>query len=250
MTRVAAIYDIHGNLPALDAVLADIERQKVDLIVVGGDIAWGPFPRETVERLRELEGATCIRGNADREVATGSPDEREPGNPVGEITSWVREQLTDEQVAWLGDLPPSQVAAVDRLGDVLFCHGSPRSDEEAITHLSPVDRLREALGGVGQRTVVCGHTHMQFERRMDDHRIVNAGSVGLPYQGEGGAFWLLLGPGLQLHRTDYDVEAAARSMSLTDCPHVSEVFASTLLEPPAADEVARRFEEAEMRRSY
>lgn len=246
--RVAAIYDIHGNLPALEAVLEDIERAGVDLIVVGGDVAWGPFPSETVDVLVGLDGAEFIRGNADREVAgrLGVDDGLSP--EVAAITEWCADQLTDDQRDWLDGLPMKCFLEVDGLGIVQFCHGSPRSDEEIITPLSPEERLRGALEGVREPTVVCGHTHMQFSRRLFDKNaliekhIVNAGSVGLPYQQPSGAYWVLLGPGVDHRRTDYDVGKTVAAMRRTDCPHLHEYFTSTIATPPDSVDTAREFE--------
>jgi putative phosphoesterase len=195
--RVAALYDIHGNLPALNAVLADVDA---DLILVGGDIAAGPWPSETLERLRELgERARFIRGNADREVADGTEGLAPP-----EIVNFVRERLSPEQISFLGSLPLTQSVEVDGLGLVLFCHATPRNDEEVFTRISPDASWQAALAGVREQVVVCGHTHVQFERRIGDVRLVNAGSVGMPYESEPGAYWALLGPDVQFHRTAYE----------------------------------------------
>jgi putative phosphoesterase len=245
--RIAALYDVHGNLPALEAVLRDVRAESVDVVVVGGDVVWGPWPGEVLELLRGIEGVRFIRGNADREVATSSGDLE---GATGEVTAWVADHLSAEQKEWLLALPPDFAGEVDGLGDVLFCHGSPRSDEEMMTRLSPLTRLEAALHGVAQRTVVCGHTHTQFRRPVGDHEVVNAGSVGMPYEGRPGAFWALLGPGVDLRRTDYDVDAAARAMEETGCPHVREVFVDTILRPLSPEDAAREFEEIAARRSY
>lgn len=240
--RIAAIYDIHGNLGALEAVLTDIEREKVDLVLVGGDLAWGPFPRETINLLRRLENATFIRGNADREVAQRLGREDGLDEVTADVNRWAADRLSGDQMDWLARLQPMFVGEVDEIGDVHFCHGSPRSDEEVITPLTTGSRLRSALVGVKELTVVCGHTHMQFRREEGNHHIVNAGSVGMPYQGEQGAFWALLGPDLELRKTTYDVERAVAAMKASECPHVEEVFIDTLLHPPEMDETARHFE--------
>jgi putative phosphoesterase len=239
--RIAAIYDIHGNVHALHAVLEEIQRASVDVILVGGDVAWGPFPRETVSLLQGLgDRATCIRGNADREVGarlqTGADD------ATDDVTLWAADQLSSSELGWLSALPESFRADVGEVGPTLFCHGSPRSDEEPLTPLTPDDRLRKAIAHVEMNMVVCGHTHMQFERRVDGTRVVNAGSVGLPYQKPAGAYWALLGPVVELRRTKYDIAASARAMSATSCPHVDDVFANIILRPPDANDVAPHFE--------
>ena len=166
MRRVAALYDIHANLPALEAVLA--EAGDADLLLVGGDFSRGPMPAETVDRLRGLaERVRFIRGNADR-IAAGEGE-------------WEAGRLGAERLEFLAGLPETATVEVDGLGPVLFCHGSPRGDEDIVTAVTPPDRLERILAGVSEPVVVCGHTHHQFELRSRATRIVNAGSVGMPY---------------------------------------------------------------------
>ena len=218
MTRVAALYDIHANLTALDAVLA--EAGEADLVVVGGDFAHGPLPAETVDRLRGLgDRVRFIRGNADREV--GRPD------------AWQRAPLGDDRLAFLAGLPETVTIEIDGLGSVLFCHGSPSSDEEIITAVTPEDRLGRILADVSQPVVVCGHTHHQFDRTAHGIRVVNAGSVGMPYEGRPGAFWAMLGPDVELRSTAYDLDAAAEAIVASGYPGADELVA-TLRSPPAA----------------
>jgi len=209
--RVAALYDVHGNLPALDAVLAEVEA---DLILVGGDFVAGPWPAETLERLRGLgERARFIRGNADREliqVSGSEPQARKGGSPPG-VIDWIRGRLSQQQLGFLHSLPLTETVDVDGLGRVLFCHATPRSDDELLTRISPEERWQAALEGVDADVVVCGHTHMQFDRRVGDIRLVNAGSVGMPYEREPGAYWALFGPDVDLRRTEHeagDIEAS------------------------------------------
>jgi putative phosphoesterase len=188
--RVAALYDIHGNLPALDAVLAEVDA---DVIVVGGDFVAGPSPAETLERLRSLDAdVRFIRGNADREVY-----DEAPGMAPPEMLEYVRQRLSSEQIEFLRSLPLTL-----SLGRVLFCHATPRNDEEIFTRDSPDERWAAALAGVDADVVVCGHTHVQFDRRVGDVRLVNAGSIGMPYEHEPGAYWALLdGTDVELRRT-------------------------------------------------
>ena len=190
--RVAALYDIHGNLPALDAVLPEVDA---DVILVGGDFVLGPWPAETYERLRSLEGdVRFIRGNADREVA-----EEKPGRAPPELMEFARGRLPEEALSFLRSLPLTET-----IGGVLFCHATPRNDEEIFTRISPDERWAEALAGVTAEVVVCGHTHVQFDRRVGDVRLVNAGSIGMPYEREPGAYWALLdGTDVELQRTEY-----------------------------------------------
>jgi putative phosphoesterase len=224
--RVAALCDVHGNLPALEAVLAEIRSLDVDRVVCGGDVAAGPFPQECVDRLREIE-AVFVRGNADRET---------PRAPEG-TWEWLAAQLDATTVELLRTLPLSVA-----LGGVLYCHGSPRDDEEILTKLSPDARFRAALAGVEERVVVGGHTHVQFERVVDGIRFVNAGSVGIPYEGRQGAFWALLDGGeADLRRTAYAVDAAVAAIRASTYPG-AEQLAGWLLEPQDPDEVSAYFE--------
>ncbi len=189
--RVATLYDVHGNLPALEAVLAEIPDDAT--IVVGGDVvAGGTHPSETLERLRGLgDRVVWIRGNADRELTPG-----EPGlAPAGALDA-TRAALTDEQIEFLYTRPPT--AQIDR---VLFCHATPRNDVDIFTERTPEERLVEIFAGVDADVVVCGHTHMQFERSIAGKRVINSGSVGMPYENEPGAYWML---DLEHRRTTYD----------------------------------------------
>lgn len=242
--RIAAIYDIHGNLPALEAVLREIEIEAPDLIVVGGDVAAGPLPRETIERLQRLDvPVRFIRGNADREMAAAFDGRFEEVLPpeVREITEWVARQITVEQRDFLAAFEQSVVLQVDGLGETIFCHATPRSDLELFTVRTPDELLREIFGGVTQSIVVCGHTHMQFDRRVGDMRLVNAGSVGMPY-GAPGAYWALLGPGVQLRRTTYDLQAAADRIRQSSYPGAEDFAENNVLRPPTTAEALAFFE--------
>ncbi len=224
--RVAALCDVHGNLPALEAVLAEVASLDVDRIVCGGDVVAGPFPRECLARLREL-GAAFVRGNADRES---------PRAPAG-TWEWISSNLDADALEFLAGLPQTV-----SLGGVLYCHGSPRDDDEILTRVSSDERFRAALEGVDERLVVGGHTHVQFERVIDGIRFVNAGSVGIPYEGKRGAFWALLdGDEVDLRHTPYAVDAAAAAIRTSGYPGADEI-AGWLLEPEDPDEVSAYFE--------
>jgi putative phosphoesterase len=230
--RVAVVSDVHGNLPALEAVLAEIEREEVGLVVSGGDVAMGPMPAECVDALLALDRVVWVRGNADREAVP----ER-----YTELARWVAERLGPERQELVAGAPLTAAVDVDGLGSVLCFHGTPRSDEEILTKLSPDQRVAEALDGVEQRVVVHGHTHVQYDRQVAGRRIVNAGSVGMPYEGRQGAFWALLGPDVELRRTEYDVEDALAAIRATGYPAVDELT-GWLLEPPDPDEISTFFE--------
>ena len=245
--KIAALYDIHGNLPALNAVVEELERIGPDVIVVGGDIVSGPMPRTTLERLRQLAGhVVALRGNADREVVAAFDGERFAANlpeEVREVTQWVAQQLEPEQRDYLAHLPEHITLAVDGLGDVLFCHATPYSDEDIFTPITPQERLRLLFGDVAQHVVVCGHTHMQFELHVDGVRVINAGSVGMPYADRPGAYWLLLGPGgSELRRTTYDLEAAAEAVRASGYPQARDFAEENVLRVPTAEEAMAVFE--------
>jgi len=198
--RVAALYDVHGNLPALEAVLADVPGDAT--IVLGGDLVYGPFPAETLELLRALgDRALWLRGNADRELGPGETGTASPGN-----LAWVRARLTKGQLDFLYGLPPTLELDVDGVGRVLFCHAVPANDVDVFTDRTPEDRLAPLFAGVEADVVVCGHTHVQFERTVGRLRVVNAGSVGMAYEDEPGAYWLLLGPGVEHRRAAYELD--------------------------------------------
>jgi putative phosphoesterase len=249
--RIAAIYDIHGNLPALNAVLAEISKVSPDLILVGGDIVSGPMPRATLDRLLEFEGKVyCIQGNADREVVTAFDDlplDKDIPEEVREVTLWTAKQLECRHRNFLAQLPKQVVLPIDNLGDVLFCHGSSRSDEEIITVATPEARLREMLFEVEQNIIVCGHTHMQFDRYLDNKEIVNAGSVGMPY-GEPGAYWLLLDHQIVLRKTRYDLKQAAEDIRNSGYPQAQDFADNNVLEPPTAAEAIAVFEQIAARK--
>ena len=247
--RVAALYDIHGNLPALEAVLHDVRQAGVDDVIVGGDVVPGPMPRQTVDALLSLDiPAQFIRGNGEHEVLAmlaGVDTGRVPGQFRGAIR-WVGQQLTPEHVRLLGDWPPTAQLAIPGLGDVLFCHATPRDDNEVFTRLTPEDRLLPVFEPVDAAVVVCGHTHMQFDRQIGGHRVVNAGSVGAPW-GEPGAYWLLLGPDVELRHTTYDLSAAAARVRATDYPLDDEFGAGWVLQPPSEAEMLEVYERAALR---
>src|SRR5215212_7895051 len=176
VARVAAIYDIHGNLPALEAVLDDIRRADVDHVVVGGDVFPGPMARECLARLLDLDiPVQFIQGNGDR-VVLGQLAGTEPSEvpeQFREVVRWVAQQLDPEHERLLASWPKTLRVAIPDLGEVLFCHATPRSDTEIFTRLTPEDRLLPLFEGLGVSVAVCGHTHMQFDRRVGRVRVVN-----------------------------------------------------------------------------
>jgi len=197
---LAVLYDIHGNLPALEAVLAEVEVMRVDRFLLGGDYGTpSPAPHETLARLRELPAATWIRGNGERWL-------REPPE-IPEVIQVYEEfegVLTDEEIDRLYGLPVSV-----ELDGILYVHGSPISDVESFAP-QPEEGEERMLGGVRDRTIVFGHSHQQFRRPGPDGTdLVNPGSVGMPLDGDARTAWATWDGDFEFRRTEYDVEGAA-----------------------------------------
>jgi putative phosphoesterase len=205
MERIAVLADIHGVLPSLEAVLAEPDVRSADVVVLAGDLAAGPLPVETLDLLQGLgDRAVWVRGNADRELVSMARGEQL--DPPDQVSPWAAAELRPDQVELLSSLPLTVT-----IGDVLFCHATPRNDEEVVLVDSPIARWEQVLGGVPDeiRTIVCGHTHMPFARQVDRRLVVNAGSVGMPYGAPLPSWALLTGPDVQLRRTAVDLNALA-----------------------------------------
>jgi putative phosphoesterase len=237
--RVAAIYDIHGNLPALEAVLQDMRRAEVDQVVVGGDVVPGPMQNETLKALLDLTiPVQFIQGNCEVAVLAEMSGRSIRALPeqAREAVRWSAQQLTPQSARLLAGWPMTLRLEIPGLGQVLFCHGTPRDEDEYFTRLTPVDQLLPLFEGLGVSLVVCGHTHMQFDRMIGRTRVVNAGSVGMPF-GQPGAYWLLLGPGIELRYTPYDLKRAAERVQETSYPQAQEFAARNILQPPSEEQM-------------
>lgn len=248
--RVAALYDIHGNLPALEAVLQEVREDGADVVVVGGDVLPGPMPRETLACLTALElPVHFIHGNGDRVVATllAGGDIPEVPEAFRDGIAWTAAQLDAGQRERLAAWPSRCQLEIPGVGRTLFCHATPRNDVECFTRLTAEARLAPVFAGVDADVVVCGHTHMQFDRRVAGRRVINAGSVGMPFAGPPGAYWLMLGGGLELRRTDYDFAAAAEQLRRTGFPLVETLAVRYVLSPPAEEDSLRQFAGVELR---
>ena len=216
--NVAALYDVHGMPWALEAVLADVG--DADAIVFGGDLLHGPFPERVVELAQAAE-ARFVRGNC----------EREPKD-------WDRDRVSARQLEWLASLPLTQ-----SLDGVLYCHATPRDDMPMTTVFTPDELIEERFGGFAEQTLVIGHTHHQFDRRVGDLRVVNAGSVGMPYEDEVAAFWLLVEDGEpRFRKTTFDVERAVDQLRASGWPETERFVAENLLVPASRDEAVAFFE--------
>jgi putative phosphoesterase len=231
--RVAVLADVHGNAVALQAVLEELARAEHDLVVFGGDLTWGPEPAETYRLASALPAARFVRGNADRAIA-----ERDEQT---DRARWMQEQHSGDLRAFVEAFDEQIAIDVDGLGAVRFAHGSPRSDEECVTPETPAERVLEFMDGIAERVLVTAHVHIQFDREVAGIRSVNPGSVGLAYEGRPGAYWALLGPDVELRRTEYDVERAAAAHRTMPG---GEQLAELLLTPPEPREV---IEDAERR---
>ena len=201
--KVAALYDIHGMPWALEAVLAEVDA---DAIVFGGDYLYGPYPRETVAMIRSLD-AQVLRGNCE-DLAE----------------EWERNELAVGDLEWLQSRPLSVT-----IDGVLYCHAAPDDNTRITTAATPDDAVRQAFFG-HTGTIVIGHTHHQFDRKIGDLRIVNAGSVGMAYEGDVAAFWTLIEDGKpRPMRTPFDVDQAVSEMHASAWPKAEEFIAENLL---------------------
>ncbi|KHL10592.1 putative phosphodiesterase [Mumia flava] len=204
---VAVLSDVHGVLPVLEAVLSEPDVTASDLVVVTGDHAAGPMPTETLDRLTALgERVVLVRGNADRElveVARGGTSEHAE-------SVWAAGRLRPDHIDLLAGLPHPVTIDVAGFGPVVFCHGTPRDDDEVVLVDTRLARWVEVLAALPPDvgTVVCGHTHMPFVRLVDRRTVVNPGSVGMPYGRVGGAWALLREGRIELRHTAIDVDAA------------------------------------------
>jgi len=233
--RVAALYDVHGNLPALEAVLEEAADYRPDLIIFGGDVASGLLPVETLDLLMTLEDVRFVRGNADRALVEMYDQERKSDGLADE---WVVAQITPRHRDFLDAFETKVVA-----DGTLYCHATPHDDEPIFTRLSLDERVRRLIGYVEHDLVVCGHTHMQFDRTVYGIRVVNAGSVGMPY-GTTEACWALVEDGeVDLRRTWYDLEAAAERLRRSGHSQAKTLVAENVLTSPSEEEAIGFFEE-------
>jgi putative phosphoesterase len=230
--RIAVLNDIHGNLPALEAVLAELDA---DLVVVGGDVVAGPMAAEVLDALNALSvPVRWVMGNADREVLS-PPIEK---SAAAVVARFAATRLTASHRALVASFETTVVE-----NGILFCHGTPRSDTEIVTIFTPDEIIEEIVFGIAEPVIVGGHVHHQFDRQVGSHRWLNAGSVGLPYESRPGAFWLLLDASVPTFRcTEYDIDAAVERIRATGIPDPDGLLRASLIEPTARDEIATLFE--------
>jgi predicted phosphodiesterase len=252
--RVAALYDIHGNLPALEAVLAEVQNSDIDRVVVGGDVIPGPMPCETLDLLLGLDlPVDFIYGNGElavlAQLAAGDSGEvtysgTVSGEPLPEplqgLIRWTASQLRGDQEGVVRTWPGTVAIDHPDLGRVLFCHATPWSETDGFTRLTSEQSLLPVFQGLPSQLVVCGHTHMQFDRMVGTTRVVNAGSVGMPF-GKPGADWLVLAGSLELRHTPYDLASAATRVRATQYPQAEEFASRSMLAPPSEEDMAHAF---------
>jgi len=246
--RVAALYDIHGNLPALETVLQEVHAAAVELVIVGGDIVPGPMPIEALECLLHLDlPVQFIQGNCEIDALaemTGTGAARVP-KQVREIMRWSAQQIFPVYEQLVAGWATTLCIEIDGIGTVLFCHATPHDDNEIFTRLTPEESLLPIFEALDVDMVVCGHTHMQFDRMIGKIRVVNAGSVGMPF-GEPGADWLMLDGEVQLQHTTYDLTKAAERIRKTMYPQAQEFAANHVLQPPGEKQMLEAFARAQL----
>jgi putative phosphoesterase len=223
--KILALYDIHGNPDALDAVLADPRATGPDVVVIGGDAVPGPEARATLDRLQAISlPIRWVRGNGEREVADAAGVDSMADDLAARTAAITARELGQPRSRALGALPLTV-----ELDGVLFCHASPRRDDEMLTRLSTAQRWSDALRGAGAGLIVAGHTHQQDDRIVAATRFVNAGSVGLPYEGDGAARWLWIDDGVpELRNTAYDAATAGTRFLAAGWPDEQSVRAALI----------------------
>jgi len=225
--NIAALYDIHGNATALESVLDELSQYNVNQVLIGGDLVWGPEPREVMDILMNYKDKfVFIRGNADREVAYRYDTNNNLPEFVSVMNHWCADQLTTEQIDFLKGLQDCF-----KTNDYLFIHGSPRSDEESIRKDTPKEEIVPMIEGTYENTIICGHTHVQFDRRIDNKRIVNAGSIGLQSNAPGACWVMISDKDIELKVTQYDIKKASERILNSNCPYKMD-FADHILHPP------------------
>jgi predicted phosphodiesterase len=230
--------DVHGNAVAFAAVIEEIRADQPDLVVVNGDLSWGPEPEATLVMADALEGALCVRGNAESALLRAA---LEPSSEPSDTSAWMLGQHTLARIEEIQSYAGAVTVDVDGVGRIFVCHGSPRGDQELVTPHTPAERIRASLNGAELDVLVTAHVHLQFKREVLGITSMNAGSVGLQYGGTPAAYWAEIGPEISLRRTPYDLEEAVRKAQSSGIPTADRIV-QTLREPPSADEVVEHAE--------
>jgi len=231
--RIAAIYDIHGNFPALQAVVAEISKASIDLILVGGDVIAGPMPVETLQLLEKTSKKIpmqFIHGNAESELIrfVNGKDINGLTKNSEAITHWLAKELNSEQIEFISTWAKIRQLKLDNGKEILFCHATPDNDIDIFTQLSLESELIPVFKNLKASIVICGHTHMQFDREIANIRVINAGSVGMPF-GHTGADWLIIDNEISFMHSDYNLEKAAISIRKTNYPQADQFANNNVL---------------------
>jgi len=242
--RIAVLNDIHGNLPALEAVLLEVGTRGADRVIVGGDVFPGPMSHLVLRALAECglpvdfiygNGEVAILEHTAGKIPARLPEAYRP------IVRWNAEQLDANDVQAIAQWPMTLRVEVPSIGDVVFCHATPRDENEIFTKRTPEDRLRPIFDPVRAALVVCGHTHLVMDRAIGSTRVVNPGSVGMPF-GPAGADWMMLGPGIEFWHTNYDLQRAADRVRTSGYPEAEEFAAKYILQPPSEEDMLKVYE--------
>lgn len=245
--KVAAVYDIHGNLPALEAVLEEIDALEVNQIVVGGDVVLGPMSRECLDRLLSCKiPIQFIKGNCEIAVLEEMDKGYQGSLPqsVVEDIRWTARQLLPRHQKEMLNWPMTVTFRMNGLGKILFCHATPENENENFTKLTPEEKLLPIFSDVNAEVVVCGHTHMQFDRRIGTKRVINAGSVGMPF-GKPGAYWLLIDSDINFRHVVYNARQAVTRVRNTTYPHAEQFAEGSILNPPSEESMLKLFSNAQ-----
>jgi len=241
--QIAALYDIHGNLPALTAVLDEIEQIAPDQLVIGGDVVLGPMSAECLNVLKNLAiPKRFILGNCEVSILEQMNDSLHDDLPERALKDiqWTESQLDEGHKQFISTWNDTTTLDIVEIGRVLFCHATPTSTTQIFTKLTPESELLSLFESIDADVVVCGHTHMQFDRTIGDTRIVNANSVGMPY-GKPGAQWAILGPSIELIHTNYNLRQAANSVRNTNYPWAFDFAENNIINPPSEEKMLKLF---------
>ena len=239
---IAALYDIHGNLSALQAVLHELVQIKPDLVVIGGDVLPGPFPRACLDAIKKFPYPTkYIKGNGEDGVIDANENKIDPGLPesVQHSLNWNAQKMENEQIQEISSWPKTFSLSHPILGQILFCHATPENNTEIFTKKTSADLLPNSLYSFKDTIIICGHTHMQFDIIRKGVRIINAGSIGMPF-GKSGAFWLLIKENITVMDTPYDLEDASQKVITSGYPEAHQ-FSEMIIRPPSESDMLERF---------
>jgi putative phosphoesterase len=239
--RIAVLSDVHGNMPALEACLAEVATADVEAVLFLGDLTWGPQPRETLARVASLGVPSwCVRGNGERAVIQMASGTRPAERP---IDRWVVDAHGPDGVAELSTFAQALTVTIGPVGGIRLCHGSPRSDVELLTPATSDSQLKDVTEGVPERTLAHGHTHLQYQRTIGEWIVFGPGSVGIPYGTEGrpGARWALVGDGIQLRVSEYDIEESINTARSVGYPGLAN-YEKYLRTPLTLDELVEMAE--------